>query len=112
LNADRRTTLAVCIALLQECNFVGEITEQAHDNLTTAIKALHQAEFWQLKNQERHEGKNAPTDKQIAICRVALPALQEAVKALEADDFDTVVDRLTLAGTTDGTVKTKKKRRA
>lgn len=112
MNADRRDTAKACIALMQECSFIGEISDSSHVALVEIVKHLEQSEFWQLKNQERHEGKNEPTDKQIAICRVALPALQTASAALKDDDFDTVVQQLTLAITTDGTMPRKKRRTA
>lgn len=105
MNGDRRHTAAVCADLIKECLEIGEITETSHATLTEAIKSMTSAEFWQLKNQERHAGKNAATDKQIAICRVALPALEEAGKALAAGDMRKVIRKLDLARTTDGTDK-------
>lgn len=92
----------VCIALLHECNEIGLIADASHVAVTDALKHMQQAEYWQLKNQERHEGKNASTDTQLAICRVALPALEAALKAWNSDDFAEVIIQLNLAITTDG----------
>lgn len=103
MNVDRRATALVCIALLHECSEIGLISDASHVALTDTVKSMQQAEYWQLRNQEKHAGKNEPTDKQIAICKVALPALEAAVKALSEDDFMEVLDQLTLAVTTDGT---------
>ena len=107
MNVDRRSTGQVCIELMKECNEWGEITEASHSALLEAVRLMQQGEYWSLQRQEKHEGKNESTDKQIAISRVALPALEEALKALKEDDFDTAIDQLTLAITTDG--KTPKK---
>lgn len=101
-------TAHVCIALLKECNEIGLIGDDSHVALTDALKGLVQAEYWQLKNQEKHAGKNDSTDKQIAISKVALPALEEAVAALAEDDFVTVLLQLTIAVTTDGTLPRKR----
>ena len=110
MNQDRRVTARVCMALLQECSDIGLIGDASYVALTQSLKAMQQAEYWQLKNQSKHEGKNDPTDKQIAISRVALPALEGAVKALAEDDFAEVLAQLTIAVETDGTTPTKKKR--
>lgn len=111
MNADRRMIGQVCIALLHECNETGLIADASHLAVTDALKHLQQAEYWQLKNQERHEGKNATTDDQLAICRVALPALEAAVKAWNQDDFDEVITQLSLAITTDGKPPRKSRRK-
>lgn len=102
MNADRRMIGQVCISLLHECNEIGLIADASHVAVTDALKHLQQAEYWQLKNQERHEGKNASTDAQLAVCRVALPALEAAVAAWNKDDFSEVIDQLNVAITTDG----------
>lgn len=81
---------------------MGEMSESAHEVLTDAIKHLQAQEFWQTKNQERHAGNNPSTDKQLAICRIALPALELAAEALVQEDYSMVIDQLTLAITTDG----------
>lgn len=109
MNADRRVTAQVCIALLEECNHTGLIGDSTHLVLTDAIKSLTNAEYWQLKNQERHEGKNASTDTQLAICRVALPALESAKAAWDNDDFDAVIMHLKTAVTTNGKKPLRKK---
>jgi len=92
----------VCISLLHECNETGLISDESHVAVTDALKHLQQAEYWQLKNQERHEGKNASTDAQLAVCRVALPALEAAIQAWNQDDFTEVITQMNLAITTDG----------
>lgn len=102
MNADRRLTARICVELIQESAEVGEMSERAHQALSEAIKHLQAQEFWQLKNQERHAGSNPSTDKQLAICRIALPALELAAEALVQEDYSTVIDQLTLAMNTDG----------
>ena len=109
MNKDRRHAAQLAIELLKECSAVGLISDDSHVAVTDTLKHLQQAEYWQLRGQEKHAGKNPSTDSQIAICRVALPALEAAVTAWETDDFDAVIDQLTLAVTTDGTVPTRKK---
>lgn len=87
------------------------MSEASHVALTAAVKHLQFQEYWQIKNQEKHAGSNPSTDKQISISRVALPALELAVEALVNEDYNTVLDQLVLASTTDGEVakKTSKK---
>jgi hypothetical protein len=111
MNADRRHTGSVCIALLLECHHIGEISDESHTTISEALSSMQQAEYWQLKNQERYEGRNASTDQQLRVCRVALPALEAALAAWNQDDFDTTIEQLRLAVTTDGTTqkKTRKK---
>lgn len=87
------------------------MADTSHEALVDAVKAMQQAEYWSLRNQAKHEGKNESTDKQLAISRVALPALEEAVKALEADDYAAVIAALELAITTDGSPAAKPKRK-
>ncbi|QKN87755.1 hypothetical protein IXEL_55 [Microbacterium phage Ixel] len=111
MNADRRQTGQVIIALLVECSQSGLISDESHLAATGALHSMQTAEYWQLRNQEKHEGKNASTDQQLRVCRVALPALEAAVKAWDSDDFEEVITQLTLAITTDGSEleKTRKK---
>jgi len=111
LNADRRQTGKVVVALLVECNEIGLINDDSHVAVTDAIKSLQQAEFWQLKNQEKHEGKNASTDQQLAVCRIALPALEKAWEAWNADDFAAVITNINLAITTDGAAPKQRRRK-
>lgn len=111
MNVDRRATARVCIELIKECSDIGEMSDASHKALADALKQMQSQEFWQLKNQERHEGKNEPTDRQIAISRVALPALEAAVKALAEDDYNEVLDQLTLAVTTEGEAPKKRSRK-
>jgi hypothetical protein len=101
----------VCIELIEECGEVGTMSDRAHVALVEAVQHLQKAEYWQLKNQERHAGKNAATDKQIAICRAALPALEQAVEALGSENYSRVIKLLSLAATTDGEQKPVKKTR-
>lgn len=110
MNAHRRQTGHITIALLIECNHNGIIGDEAHLAITDTLVHMRQEEYHQLRAQEKHEGKNATTDKQIAICRVALPALEEAVKAWNKDDFETVITKLRVAISTDGVVPTPPKK--
>lgn len=110
MNADRRQAGAITLALLLECAHSGTIGDEAHIAITNSLHHLQRQEFHQLRAQEKHEGKNASTDKQLAICRVALPALEEAVRAWDNDDFETVIEHVKLAIETDGT-RPKKRRR-
>lgn len=90
------------VALLTEGSAAGEISDESHEALGEALTYLQKQEYHQLRAQEKFEGKNASTDKQIAICRVALPALEAAVAAYNSDDYDTVIVQVNLAVTTDG----------
>ena len=111
MNVDRRAAGNICIALLREVQGTGEISEQSHVALVTAIRTIQNSEYWQIKNQERHEGKNSSTDTQLAIARVAHPALEAALKAVEDDDYAEVLHQLEIAVSTDGT-KPKRRRSA
>lgn len=106
MNADRRVVARVCIELLKECDAIGLIRDESHLMLVESISHLKAQEYWQLKNQEKHEGKNVATDLQLSISRVALPALEAASAALEADDYTEVIYQLHLAVTTDGKAPT------
>lgn len=111
MNTDRRKACEVTIALLVECHHIGLISDESHLAITDTLKHLQQQEFWQLRNQEKHEGKNASTDTQLAICRVALPALDAAIVAWNADDFEEVIRQLTLAASTNGKAPEKTSRK-
>lgn len=112
MNADRRSSALVCVALIEECAESGTMSDSTHNALCGSVKAMKAAEYWSLRNQEKHEGANERTDTSIAISRVALPALEKAADELckEDPDYILVIDQLRLAATTDGTVP--KKRRA
>lgn len=103
MNSQRRVSGNLLIALLMECNESGTISDENHEVATKALKTMQQDERWQLNSQEKHAGKNDSTDKQIAICHVALPALTEAIDAWNEDDFVTVIEKVKLAINTDGT---------
>lgn len=103
MNADRRQLGKVVIALLEEANTVGEISDKTHTVLGETLTHLHRQEHHQLRAQEKYEGNNASTDKQIAICRVALPALDSAVGCHDMDDYVGVIKYLEVAIETDGT---------
>lgn len=111
MNEDRRQVGKLVIALLQEGSSSGEISDESHEALGEALAHLNRQEFHQLRAQEKYEGKNASTDKQIAICRVAGPALEHALEAYNSDNFAAVMQQLTLAIETDGTVPRKAKAR-
>jgi len=75
--------------------------------LVNALQVMKQEEYWSLRNQSKHAGKNPSTDVQIAISEVALPALEAAVQSISEDDYNGVLDHLNLAVTTDGTKRKK-----
>ena len=102
MNVERRALGQVCIELMKECAEWGEMSQASYDTLKTALDTMRQAEYWSLKNQSRHAGKNALTDKSISISEIALPALDSAVLSLAAEDYNAVIDHITLAITTDG----------
>lgn len=102
----------MCAELLKMAIEVGEISDEAHRKLAQAVEHCKTAEEWQLKSQLKHAGKNTSTDTQIAIAKVALPALEEAVLALSSDDYQAVLDGLELAVTTDGKAPARKRRKA
>lgn len=111
MNKDRRGQAQLCIELMKECNEWGEISDSSYEALVASVKSMKSAEWWSLKQQMPHEGKNTSTDDQIAISRVALPALEAALEALEKEDFNMAIDQLTLAVTTDGTVPQKRSKK-
>lgn len=98
----------VILELLNEGHYHEEISDQAHEVLGEALAHLQKQEYHQLKAQGVHEGKNASTDQQIKICKVALPALEEAVAAYNTDDFTAVATQLNVALTTDGSPEKRK----
>lgn len=110
MNADRRMIGRVLIELLNEGHHNGEISDQAHAMIGEALAHLRHAEYHQLKAQEKYEGQNPTTDKQVAICRVALPALEKALEGYNADDFQQCATEIKLAITTDGKRTRRKKR--
>lgn len=110
MNADRRIVGKVIVELLNEGYANGEISDQAHEVLGETLTHLQKQEYHQLRAQEKFEGKNASTDKQIAICRVALPALEAAVHAYNSDDFVKCITEVKLAIETDGTVPKPKRK--
>ena len=111
MNADRRIAGKVLIELLNEGSINGEISDEAHQVIGETLVHMQKSEYHQLRTQEKHEGKNTSTDKQIAICRVALPALEQAVHAYNSDDFQECVIKVKLAIETDGTPPKRKGRR-
>lgn len=111
MNKDRRQLGHTSLALLLECAHSGTIGDEAHLAITDALTHMQREEFHQLRAQEKHEGKNATTDKQIAISREALPALESAVKAWNNDDFELVITHLKRAVETDGTPVKKRGRK-
>lgn len=111
MNASRRQTGHITIALLLECNHNGTIGDDAHLAITDTLVHLQREEFHQLRAQEKYEHTSPSNATQVAICRVALPALEEAVEAWNKDDFETVIDRLKLAITADGKAPAKKGRK-
>ena len=111
MNSERRHLAHVCIQLVKVGSLREEISDEAHDALVAAVKAMRQAETWSLRNQERHEGKNKTTDTSIAVSRVALPALERADSALAEGDYLQVIKQLRIAATTDGSEPVPKKRR-
>lgn len=113
MNADRRQTAKLVIALVQEGHENGEISDETHRVLGDTLSHLQRQEHYQLGTQEKYEGKNASTDKQIAISRVALPALTRALAAYNDDDFHGIVEHLKVAVETDGSApKVRRKRKA
>ena len=111
MNADRRASCQVCIELIKECSLIGEMSDASHKALEEVINGMKKAEYWSLRNQSKHEGRNPSTDQQIAVSRVALPALEAAATALANEDYTEVVDQLMLAVTTDGKVLKKSSRK-
>lgn len=111
MNADRRIAGKVLIALLTEGAEAGEVSDETHEVIGETLAHLERTEYHQLRTQEKHEGKNTSTDKQIAICRVAMPALASATAAYNTDDFIGVVRYVKLAIETDGTVPKARRKR-
>lgn len=78
------------------------MSNASHEALVESVKSMRSQEMWSLKNQLRHEGKNEGTDRSIAISRIALPAFEEAVKALDNEDYNEVIEQLTIAVKAEG----------
>lgn len=112
MNKERRALGRTLIALLEARSEIGEIDDTTHEVISESIALLQNTEYWQLQNQQRHEGSNASTDQQLAICRVALPALEEALKAWNADEYERTITNITIAVETDGKPTRRKARRA
>jgi len=102
MNQDRRMVGKVLIELLTEGSINGEISDKAHEVIGETLAHLHKSEYHQLRTQEKYEGKNTSTDKQVAICRIAMPALESALRAYNSDDFQECVTQVKLATETDG----------
>lgn len=111
MNASRRQTGHITIALLLECANSGTIGDEAHLAITDTLVHLQREEFHQLRAQEKYEHTSASNATQVAICRVALPALEAAVDAWNKDDFDTVIEQLKVAIEADGKAKPARKAR-
>lgn len=112
MNATRRILGATIVSLLLECNESGMISDENHLSATTAIHHMKDEESYQLRAQEKHAGKNDSTDKQIAICRAALPALEKAVDAWNHDEFVQVIEHIRFAIETDGTMPKARRQKA
>ena len=111
MNASRRQTGSITIALLLECSHSGTIGDEAHLAITDTLVHLHREEFHQLRAQEKYEHTSPSNATQVAICRVALPALEAAVDAWNRDDFETVIEQLKVAIEADGKAKPARKAR-
>ena len=110
MNEDRRHTGRMIVALLLESD--GDmISDDTHLAVTTALHHLHRKEHHQLRTQEKYDGTSPSNTKQVAICRVALEALDKAVKAWDTDEHATVISCVLLAVETDGTPPAKPKTR-
>ena len=98
------------IALLLESD--GDmISDETHVAVTTALHHLQRKESHQLRTQEKYDGTSPSNTKQVAICRVALKALEEAVAAWDNDQHAKVISGVLLAIETDGTPPAKPKAR-
>lgn len=102
MNEDRRQTGHMLVALLLE-NDGGMISDETHVTLTNVLHHLQRKEFHQLRTQEKYDGTSASNTKQVAICRIALGALDKAVKAWDNDEHAVVISSVLLAVETDGT---------
>lgn len=111
MNADRRLVGRVLVELLNEGSINGEISDEAHTVIGEALVSLQKSESYQLRSQEKYDGTSPSNTKQVAICRVALPALEAAVHAYNGDDFAECMAQVKIAIETDGTVPKPRRQR-
>ncbi|AXQ52920.1 hypothetical protein SEA_NEFERTHENA_57 [Microbacterium phage Neferthena] len=111
MNADRRMAGRVLVELLNEGSINGEISDQAHEVIGETLAHLQKGEYHQLRSQEKYDGTSPSNTKQVAICRVALPALEAAMHAYNSDDFGECITQVTIAIETDGTPPKKERRK-
>lgn len=88
MNAGRRATIRVCVALIDECLSTGEISEEAYSALGDVAKHMQQEEYWSLRNMSKHADRNDSTARQVAIAELALPRLEAAVDAWKGMDLE------------------------
>lgn len=94
MNRERRATVTVCLELIKECADRGEMSESAYSALESTLRLIRGQEYWSLRNQKPHEGKNPSTDRQIGISEAVLPELESAHEALLAEEWEDVISRL------------------
>ncbi|QDP44112.1 hypothetical protein SEA_JENOS_62 [Microbacterium phage Jenos] len=101
MNADRRMTLMLMIEVCRDADASGQVSNEVHLSMGEAIKSLKQAEYWSVRNIKPE--RNDSSAKQHAIATIALGALEEAYVAWEAMEYDTMLERLEIACSTNGT---------
>lgn len=94
MNAGRRTTIKLCVELINLSVDSGSMTEDAYVALGDAAKLMQKEEYWSLRNMSKHVDKNDSTRTQVAIAEVALPLLEKAVQAWEDEDLQSMATHL------------------
>lgn len=110
MNTERRVTITLCVALIDECRANEEISETSYTALGESIKLMQKAEYWSLRNMSKHVDKNDSTARQVAIAEVSLPLIEKAAEAWAEEDLDAVA-KLLLKARDAAPVEPKKKRK-
>jgi hypothetical protein len=101
VNADRRIA---CMALIELSGAIVEaesVSNETHEKIGEALKALKQQEYWALRNIK--PDRNDSSARQHAIATIALTSLEEAATAHADMDYVALIERLEIAMTTNGT---------
>ena len=87
MNSSRRTTINLCVELVDLCLESGSMTEQTYQAIGEAAQMIQKEEYWSLRNMSKHADKNESTAKQVAISEIALPHLEKAVELWKEEDL-------------------------
>lgn len=86
------------------------MSEDTYVALGEAAKLMQKEEYWSLRNMSKHADKNDSTALQVAISEVALPLLEQAVKAWEDEDIHLMSELMDAAAKAEPAPKKKSKK--